>query len=86
MDSNPLLKLYQASRAVNKRKQMAHHANRRNYVNYETTSTMSPYRAKPFHGHSGGGGRNGKERSPGRGGLTFMTWSPVIFKLSRFIQ
>ena len=60
MDSNPLLKLYQASRAVNKRKQMAHHANRRNYVNYETTSTMSPYQPKPFHGHSLGGGRNRK--------------------------
>ena len=26
-----------------------------------------------------------KTRSPGRRGLTFMTWSPVIYELSRFI-
>ena len=32
----------------------------------------------PFHRLSGGGRRNGKERSPGRGGLTFMTWSRYI--------
>ena len=26
-----------------------------------------------------------KTRSPGRGGLTFMTWSPVIYELTQFI-
>ena len=85
-DLHPPLKPYQLSRAPNENPNKRHATrSRRNYVDHETTSITSPYQPKPFHGYSGGVRRNGKTRSPGRAGLTFMTWSPVISELSRFI-
>ena len=53
----------------------SHHNIQRRAYHSRQSPTDSPVRGQEV----------GETRSPGRRGLTFMTWSPVIYELSRFI-
>ena len=89
MDTGPPFKLFNKQNIIesggNKTERTTRHINRGSHEENQQHLQQAHSNHIPFRRLSGGGRRNGGERSPGRGGLTFMTWSPVAFDLFTII-